>query len=345
MRKIAIFRALYLGDMLLAVPALRAIRRHFVDAEITLIGLPWAESFTRRFGHYLDRFVAFEGYAGIDEVEFEQARSTRFVEEQKAYGYDVVVQMHGSGRTSNAAVLALGGKMTVGYHEDGLPEQLTLEQPYPDAEPEICRNLELARLLGCLELDTQLEFPLFAEERREAAKLLRKLPRTEHPWIGIHAGAKMSTRRWPAEYFARVADDLAERWRAQIIVTGELKEEALVQAVIAKMRTQPLYAVGKTSLGGLAALIGQMDLFISNDTGPAHMAYALNTPSVTIFGPTEPRRWAALDTLAHPFVRGTGECGACTKEECLFEQRCLREVRPEKVMEVAEALLLRGSVA
>src|SRR5947207_8384540 len=116
-RKIAVFRALYLGDLLLAVPALRALRAGFPEAEITLIGLPWAASFARRFRFYVDRFVEFGGYPGIDEVAVDPGRSARFVEEQRAYGYDLVVQMQGSGRTSNPCALALGGRMTAGYYE------------------------------------------------------------------------------------------------------------------------------------------------------------------------------------------------------------------------------------
>ena len=106
--RIAILRALYLGDFLLAVPAFRAIRRQFPEAEISLIGLPWARSLVRRFAHYLDRFVEFPGYPGIDEVPVCPERTARFLEEQQAYGYDLAIQMHGSGRTSNAVVIDLG---------------------------------------------------------------------------------------------------------------------------------------------------------------------------------------------------------------------------------------------
>src|SRR5690348_11203743 len=100
-RRIAIFRGLQLGDLLEAVPAQRAIRAGFPSAEITLIGLPWAESFVRRFHRYIDRFVEFAGFPGIDEAEFVPERSERFIREQRAYGYDLAIQMHGSGRVSN----------------------------------------------------------------------------------------------------------------------------------------------------------------------------------------------------------------------------------------------------
>src|SRR5919201_297755 len=179
-KKIAVFRALYLGDLLLAVPALRALRAGFPEAEITLIGLPWAASFARRFHRYVDRFVEFGGYPGIGEVAVEPGRSAQFVQEQRAYGYDLVVQMQGSGRTSNPCTLALGGRMTAGYYEGEPPPGLTFGAPYPDDEPEVLRNVGLIRLLGCAHRGLALEFPLFARDRAEAAALLRRLPRPGH---------------------------------------------------------------------------------------------------------------------------------------------------------------------
>ena len=115
-RRIAVFRALQLGDLLLAIPALRAIRARFPEAEITLIGLPWAASFARRFRCYIDRFVEFAGYRGIDEGEVVPERSQQFLAEQRAYAYDLVIQMHGNGQTSNACVLDMGARLTVGYY-------------------------------------------------------------------------------------------------------------------------------------------------------------------------------------------------------------------------------------
>ena len=110
--RIAIFRALQLGDLLQAIPALRAIRARFPDAEITLIGLPWAKSFTQRFHRYIDRFVEFVAFPGIPEVEVIPEHVAGFIEEQRAYGYDIAIQMHGSGRASNRFILALGAKMS-----------------------------------------------------------------------------------------------------------------------------------------------------------------------------------------------------------------------------------------
>jgi len=339
-RKIAVFRALYLGDLLLAVPALRSIRTGFPGAEITLIGLPWAASFARRFSRYIDRFVEFVGYPGIQEVDADPEKCDAGLEEQRAYGYDLVIQMHGNGRVSDEFALALNGQVTVGYYEDILPAGLTVGMPYPEDEPEVLRNLGLARLLGCRNLDPELEFPLFNEDRGEAARLLRRLTRANRPWIGLHAGAKSPARRWPAEYFARVADHFAQRFNAQIILTGSPIDESIVQILVERMGIQPLNVAGQTSLGGLAALISELDLFISNDTGPAHIANAVDTPSITIFGPVDPGGWAALDQSRHPIVRRGVSCSPCEYSECPIDHRCLRWITPDSVIEVAEKLLL-----
>jgi ADP-heptose:LPS heptosyltransferase len=370
-KKIAVFRALYLGDLLLAVPALRALRAGFPEAEITLIGLPWAAAFARRFRRYVDRFVEFGGYPGIDEVAVDPGRSAQFVEEQRAYRYDLVVQMQGSGRTSNPCALAFGGRMTVGYYDGEPPPGLTFGAPYPDDQPEVLRNVGLISLLGCPNRGLELTFPLFVQDRAEAAALLSPHPpapspsrgegeqnisplprqgeglgvRPRRPLIGIHAGAHAPARRWPAERFAVVADHLAQRFGAQIVLTGGPGEEEIAQSVAQRMAAPALCVAGQTSLGGLAALIDRLDLFIANDTGPAHLADALGTPSVTIFGPADHRRWAPLDQTRHPIVRRPVPCSPCRYTVCPIDHRCLDWVEPGAVIDAAERLLAMGVTA
>lgn len=342
-RRVAVFRALQLGDLLCAVPALRSLRAGFPAAEITLIGLPWARGFVRRFRAYVDRFVEFAGYPGILEVEVDSERTERFLAEQRAYKYDLAIQMHGSGQTSNPFVLALEACQSAGWYEGVPPPGLTFAAPYPADEPEVLRNLLLARLLGCPDRGTALEFPLLAEDRAEAALHLARLPQNACPLIGLHPGARPPARRWPPDYFAAVADHFARRHSARIILTGGPGEEPLVRAVADRMETRPLDLSGQTSLGGLAALINELDLFISNDTGPAHLANAVDTPSITIFGPADYLRWAPLDRRRHPTVRRPVECSPCGHWECPIDHRCLRWIAPQTVIETAEILLLQVS--
>jgi ADP-heptose:LPS heptosyltransferase len=339
-RRIAIFRALQLGDLLVAVPTLRAIRKRFPSAEITLIGLPWAVSFVQRFNCYVDRFVEFAGFPGIDEVEENSKRTACFLEEQRAYSYDLVIQMHGDGKASNSFALALGGRVTVGYFEGSRPGGLTLGRQYPGDLPEIERNLRLAELLGCPDRDPRLEFPLFNQDYTEAAVLLHRFSWATRPWVGIHPGARPPARRWPVEYFASVADTFAQRFNAQIILTGGPDEETTVRQVADLMVTPPLNLAGETSLGGLAALISELDLFISNDTGPAHIADAVGTASVTIFGPADYRRWAPLNQERHRVVRHPVKCSPCGYWECPIDHRCLRWIHPSEVIDAGTRFLV-----
>ena len=325
---------------MLAVPALRAIRVHFPQAEITLIGLPWAEAFVRRYRRYIDRFVEFPGYPGIKEGTPDQARIECFLAEQRAYHYDLAVQMHGSGRTSNAFVLALQADATAGYYEQTCPVGLTIAAPYPGDQHEVYRNLGLAALLGCSELSPHLEFPLYDEDHAEAEALLSETDGDEKRLlIGMHPGARSPARRWPAAYFAAVADVLAQRFGAQIILTGSEDEQDTVRDVVKRMQVSALNLAGRTSSGGLAALVGKLQLFISNDTGPAHIACAVDCPSITIFGPAEYERWAPLDQSRHPTVRYKVECSPCSYWECPIDHRCLRWLTPTTVVHVAERLL------
>lgn len=328
------------------MPALRALRAGFPHAEITLIGLPWAASFVRRFRRYLDRFVEFPGYPGIAEAPYAPSRTARFLDEQRGYGYDLVIQMHGSGRTSNPFALALGGRFTVGYvdgaqNDEGDEGGLTLGAPYPDDRPEVFRNLGLTGLLGLPARGAELEFPLDDTDHTEAAAIVDALPNRGRSIAGIHAGARASARRWPPERFAVMADHLSRELGTTVVLTGGSDEITMAQAVALRMQEPAVNLAGTTSLGGLAALIARMDLFVANDTGPAHIADALGTPSVTVFGPADHRRWAPLDAARHPIVRQPVTCSPCPYRDCPIDHRCLQWLAPGTVIAAAEALLTK----
>ena len=341
-RRLAILRALHLGDFLLAVPALRSLRAGFPNAEITLIGLPWTEPFVRRYHRYLDRFVVFPGYPGIDEGSGDPEQVERFLAEQRAYGYDLALQMHGNGKVSLLLAFDLGARLTAGYYPETPPAGLAAGAPYPDDLPEVIRNLDLALLLGCPDTGAELEFPLTGEDHLQAHDLLNPLDTQRRPWIGLHPGSRSPARRWPAERFARVGDELARRYGAPIVITGSADEESVAREVAGQMVADSLVLAGQTSIGGLAAVIERLDLFVSNDTGPAHLAEAVGTPSITIFGPADPVRWASLDRVRHPIVRRPIGCSPCGHWVCPIDHRCLAWLHPDRVLAAAENLLEAG---
>lgn len=295
--RIAVLRALKLGDLLCATPAFRALRRRFPAAEITLIGLPWAEDVVRRLPA-LDRLAIFPGYPGIPEAAALPARTAAFLDEARAYGYDLAIQLHGDGNVSNGFVAALGAPVTLGYRRLD-DERLTLSLPYVADEPEVIRWLRLVGLLGAPVDDRRLAFPVTPAETTRAASLLRNAPDGDGPLVGLHSGGSDPERRWPAKRFAELANALRERWGARIVLTGSDAERDLTAEIIQTTRAPALDLAGHTSLGEVAALIGQLDLLVTNDTGASHLAAAAGTPSVVIFGSTSPHQWAPLDLDRH----------------------------------------------
>jgi ADP-heptose:LPS heptosyltransferase len=341
-RKIAVVRALHLGDLLLAVPAFRAIRRGFPAAEITLIGLAWSAEFVRRFSAYVDRWREFPGYPGILEAGVDEERTARFLAEERAYRYDLVLQLHGNGQISNHFALAIQGKRTVGFFDGAPPDGMWLGVPYPDGLNEIERNLTLTRLLGLPGDDVRLGFPVLPEDESALRSALSHETLLQRPVVGLHPGARPPARRWPAEHFAVVGDALARRFGATIVITGGPSEGSLAEAVAVKMTSHVVNLAERTSVGGLAALIRKLDLFISNDTGPSQVAVALDRPSISIFGPADRVRWGPLDQTRHRIAYREVECSPCPHWECPIDHRCLRWLEPVRVLTIAEELLASG---
>lgn len=292
-KRVAVFRALQLGDMLCAVPALRALRAALPQAEITLIGLPWAKSFVQRFPRYLDAHLVFPGYPGLPEQPPDQAGFARFVAEARAHRYDLVVQMHGDGRLSNGIVRRLGARAVAGFSS---------VVPYPERGSEIRRLLDLAQAIGAPACGEHLEFPLRASDDEELAQFARERGLPGGPCVCLHPGARAVGRRWPPQAFARVADALHARFALPVVLTGSQAERALAEEVARRMSAPAANAAGPISIGALAAQICRARLLVTNDTGVSHIAAALRVPSVVVFRASDLERWAPLDTALHRAV-------------------------------------------
>ena len=299
--RIAIFQALNLGDLLCTTPALRAIRGRFPAAEITFIGRPWAEDFVARLST-VDRFLPFPGFPGIAESPGEAALAV-----PRWPRFDLAVQMHGSGAASNGFVATLGATRSVGFGPPG-ERRLTTALNWVESEPEPLRWLRIARALGATPAGLHTEFPVTPAERATATALLG--PPNGQPVVGLHAGSSDPTRRWPVESFARLGDQLAERRQARLVLTGSAKERSLTAAVRRAMSAPAIDLAGMTDLGEFTAVISALDLLVTNDTGASHVAGATRTPSIVLFGPTRPDRWAPLDRHRHLFIDATSYAGA-----------------------------------
>ncbi len=295
--KIAIFRALQLGDMLCAIPAIKALRNKFKDAEITLIGLPWAKFLITRFPDYFDKFIHFPGYPGLPEQSISPTSYFDFLAKMQQEKFDLVLQMQGNGSIVNPMVELWGGKYTSGFCIDGhyFPNN-GLFLNYPDKIHEIERHLKLIKFLGIELCGNHLEFPILSTDVDELNEL--HLPIEANKYVCIHPGSRGEWRQWPVDHFASLADYCVENGM-QIVITGTQDELAITNKVANLMQYKSINLAGKTSLGAVSALIKNAFALISNCTGVSHIAAALETPSIVISMDGEPERWAPLNKDLH----------------------------------------------
>lgn len=303
-KTIAILRALYLGDLLCAVPAWRALRAAFPQSRIVLIGLPWAASFVQRFHRYLDDFVEFAGYPGLPEVPVSGERITAFVDAMRRRRFDLLLQMHGNGRHINALVAMAGARVSAGFYLPGdfCPDAERF-LAYPDDLPEVRRHLELMAWLGVPLAGEHLEFPLTGLDRQDLRAVLASEGVALRRYVCVHPGGRGLNRRWPAERFAAVADLLAGKG-LQVVLTGTAEEADLGRTVQRQMRRPAVNLIGRTELGALGVLLSGARLLVANDTGVSHMAAALRLPSVIVSTGSDPRRWNPLDRERHRVLPG-----------------------------------------
>jgi ADP-heptose:LPS heptosyltransferase len=336
---VAVFRALQLGDLLCAVPALRALRHGRPGARIALIGLPWARAFVERFSRYVDQFLEFPGHPQLPERADEFGRLEAFLEDARERHFDLALQLHGSGEVTNPLLAQLGARQLAGFRPPGAPTPQGLFVDWQSREHEIDRGLRLLAALGIPSQGRSLEFPLNPADMEALQRLEERFGFDATQSACVHPGAQLPSRRWPPERFARVADALAAAG-LQVVLTGTGAEAGLTRRVAAAMRHPAVDLAGQTSLGSVAALIACARLLVCNDTGVSHIAAAFGTPSVVICSGSDPARWAPLDRARHRVLWHAVPCRPCGHRECPIAQHpCATGVGTGPVIDEARELL------
>ena len=297
-QKIAVFRALQLGDLLCAVPALRALRQAYPHAEIVLLGLPWSTAFVNRFSAYVDRMIHFPGCKGFPEQPYDEPAFRSFANLMCKEQFDLLLQMHGNGTIINRFIMHLGARHVAGYHNHDSRMGSSLFMEYPESMHEVERHLQLMQHIG-IPATPEMEFPITAEDKKELEDLL--LPLLPQRYVCIHPGSRAAWRQWPPSHFALLADYCIEQGYTAVI-TGTADEALITQEVIKCMKHPAIDLTGKTSLGCIAALIADAYLLISNCTGVSHIAAATKTRSVVVSMDGEPERWGPMNTSLHTVI-------------------------------------------
>lgn len=331
-RKVVILRASRIGDFICATPAFRALRHALTGAEISLITLPLLSGLAERSPHF-DRCLLFPGFPGIAEQLFEPRRTIAFIRAMQAENFDLAIQFQGTGVYSNPFTLLLGARATAGFVRLGDPAGLLdAALPWPEHGHDIQRNLALSAFLGAEIQGEAAEFHLWQEDHAEAGHMLAG---AEGPLIGLHPSARDQTRRWPVERFLTAGLELRRQIGGTLVLLGEASIRPLTEAMAAEAGGKILNLAGRSSLTGLGAVLQRLALLITNDTGPAHIAYALDVPTVTIFGGGDPERYGPPQRDPFRTVLYEVACRPCSYSHCPIGYVCLKHVTVEQVVAAA----------
>jgi len=346
---IAIFLPNWLGDLVMATPALRAMRRHF-GAEARLIGIVRPHLADALAGtHWLDEQWLFNPRA-----KRVQWRHWALIHRMRQRRIDMALLLPNSFR---AAILArLGGaKHRIGYGRYGRGPLLTqrLESPRMNgglAEvPVVDYYLKLAEAVGCAAESRRLELSVLEEDDRSADRVWEHLGlRSDGEVVTLNPGsANGSARFWPTEHFAALAHMVAEQLDHDVLVLCGPKERPLAQDIVRlanhprvfSMADQPL------DLGTAKACIRRAGLMVSTDSGPRHVAAAFGKPVITLYGPTLPV-WSENPTVVAIGLRLELPCIGCQNRVCpLGHNRCMKDLTPDMVFSAVVRLLKKQRAA
>ncbi len=312
LRKIAVLRANSLGDFLFCLPALEALRLACPRAEIVYLGKPWHKEFLLGRPSPIDRVIPVPVSRGVrqEEGEHENERElSAFFGEMQHERFDIALQLHGGGEFSNPFVRNLGALLTVGFQTPGA-EPLDISIPYAPLQNEIVRLLELVQKIGAPIVTLDPKIALVPSDLDEARRLLGAF---EPPFIVLHVGAHDPRRRWPPENFAAVGDYLAGAG-FRVVISAGAHEVQDARLVVEGMTAPSQDLSGRLSLSGLTGLLSQAALVISNDSGPLHLANALDRPTVGLYWVGNLVNFGSLYRGTHvPLVSWTTRCPVCNR--------------------------------
>jgi heptosyltransferase-2 len=331
--KIMIRATNWVGDAIMALPALRAVRQRHPDAKISIVARPYVADIYRD-QQVSDELIPYDPngeHRGLSGRE-------KLIADLRTRKFDIALLLQNA---FDAAWLAWRAQIPqrIGYARDA--RSLLLTQAIPVPKPgdipahEKFYYLELLRRAGWLDQLTdepRITLPVPDAARQRAAQtLLENGARPHARRIAVAAGASYgSAKCWPPDRFAKALNALLAHADAEVILFGTPSELPVSTAIAAELQRAPINLTGKTSIADLPSLLSHCHLFLGNDSGAMHVAAAVGLPVVAVFGPTDPHGTAPV-TPRLTIVQQKPYCSPCFLRRCPTDHRCMTAVTPAMV--------------
>ena len=329
--RVLALRANGIGDFLVVIPALTAVRHAYPDAEITVVGDAWLPALVAGRPGPWDRCLVAPKYPGLRGLPTgaappaAAADTEQFVAARRRERFDLALQLHGGGGTSNTFVSSLGARVTAGARADGAPP-LDRTVPYLPHRHEVLRWLDVVALVGATHLGAVDELtPRIVLTERDRDEARRMLPGAT-PYVALHLGARDARRRWPAERFVELGRRILDAGLDLVIVGGPDDRAGAARATAQLAdRDRVRNVTGRLSLSGTIGVLAGAAGFVGNDSGPRHLAAAVGTPTVGVFWLTNVFAFGPLVGVAdRALVSQQVHCPVCGEEQ--VETRCEHDV-------------------
>jgi lipopolysaccharide heptosyltransferase II len=315
-----------LGDTLWSTPALRALRTSFPDAYIAVLTSPIGKE-------VLENNKDIDELHLLEKPHFFSLLSHFF--RLKRQPFDAILLFHASQRALFPFCALLEPTRLIGSAGINKDLDFLFTDLIPSgAHHEIERRIKLVEAVGARVHTPLLHFPISSHAESDAARFLEGHGVLPHlPIIALHPGARVPFKQWPADSFVEVGKRLYQHLGCQVIVTGDHSEAVNVLEIASKIPCA-IPMAGELTLEVFSALLKRLSLFITNDTGPMHLAFAMKTPTVAIFGPTDPRLCGPYRIQKATALSAAPTCAPCLKKKCA-EPFCLRQIGPDAVYDAA----------
>jgi len=344
--KIMIRATNWVGDAIMAIPALRAVRERFANAYIAVLAQPYVADIYEGQG-LCDELIPYDRNGQHRGV----AGRKRLIDELRNRQFDTALLLQNA---FDAAWIAwrAGIRERIGYARDGRSFLLTKAIPLPkpgEIPPhEKFYYLEMIRRAGWVDSLRDEPCVRLAVEsgaaRAAEALLVNAGAKAAGPRLAIGAGASYgSAKCWPPERFAEAINRFRQEHNWNVILFGTTADAAVSAAIAAQVKGEVIDLIGKTTIRDLPALLSRCDLFLGNDSGAMHVAAAVGLPVVAVFGPTDPLGTAPV-TPNKAIVESRPYCSPCFLRRCPTDHRCMKAVTPEMVITALEKNLAEARV-
>ena len=331
-----------IGDVVHTLPSLAALRNFYPDAHITWV-IEEASSDLIQGHPYLDRVIISRRKKWIDDLKHGRIdKSLRemksFIHDLKARPYDLVIDFHGLFKSAMVVSLS-SGKRKLGYDSMQELSGFFLNEKIPEdmKKHAVERYLDFPRYLGADVKEAEFLIPIGEENKRNVEGLLRTQGiEKEDKYVTISPVALWETKLWEDEKFAHLCDLITEEQKVKVVFTGS--DRGKLERIQSLMKSSSINLGGKTTLRDLAYLYQLASLLITTDSGPMHIAAAVGTPVIALFGPTDPLRTGPYGK-GHGVMRKELPCSPCFLKKC-DSKKCMRDITVEEVFQAVKEKLV-----